>query len=279
MLRAFQAVRKKLRVESPVITAQRGAMRPAGVPSPLYFERAPRFAGARPVFIVVGGLAMLAAGAGPAAAQNKPDKPVETSVSFQVRQPSAAVAYVGDEACNSCHQEKSASYHRTAHALTSSLPSRDSIHGSFAADSNVLRTVNPDLYFKMEAGGNGFSQTAILRSSSTEAMTRTERFDIVVGSGRKGQTYLFWDGDELFQLPVSYWTEVGSWVNSPGYVDGTANFERPIAARCLECHASSFRSRAPPESRYDKGSLVLGISCEKCHSEDDSVWFATYTIR
>jgi hypothetical protein len=54
-------------------------------------------------------------------------------------------------------------------------------------------------------------------------------------------------------------------VNSPGYVDGRADFERPIPRRCLECHASSVDSRAPPENAYKVDSLRLGISCEKCH--------------
>jgi hypothetical protein len=27
---------------------------------------------------------------------------------------------------------------------------------------------------------------------------------------------LFWKNDQLFQLPVSYWNELG-WINSPGY--------------------------------------------------------------
>jgi len=49
------------------------------------------------------------------------------------------------------------------------------------------------------------------------------------------------DGDALFQLPISYCL---NWClgNSPGYTDGTANVERPIGGRCLECHASSFKS-------------------------------------
>jgi hypothetical protein len=55
------------------------------------------------------------------------------------------------------------------------------------------------------------------------------------------------------------------WVNSPGYIDGAADFERPIVPRCLECHSSSFANEPPPENRYDKQSLVLGVSCEKCH--------------
>jgi hypothetical protein len=174
-------------------------------------------------------------------------------------------APVGDAVCASCHQDKVASYHETAHARTSSWPTAGSIHGKFTAGANLLRTASPNLQFVMTANVGGFAQTARLRTAGGEILERTEPFGVVIGSGRKGQTYLFWDGDRLFQLPVSYWTALDEWVNSPGYVDGEANFERPIAPRCLECHATSFASREPPENRYLKASLVLGLACEKCH--------------
>jgi hypothetical protein len=173
--------------------------------------------------------------------------------------------FVGDQACASCHQEKNETYRLTNHARTSLPGSRDTIRGHFTAGSNVLRTANPRLFFQMEAREDGLFQTAVVPTSPTEGLTRSERFDIVVGSGRKGQTYLYWDADRLYQLPVSYWSQQDAWVNSPGYVDGTADFERPIAGRCLECHASSFESHGPGGNAYDRASLVLGISCEKCH--------------
>jgi len=176
-----------------------------------------------------------------------------------------AATLVGDEACASCHAEKAHSFHQTAHARTSSLPSSQSIHGRFSPGSNLLKTINANLVFVMEANERGYFQTAHMKTSATEELNRSERIDVVVGSGRKGQTYLFWDGDQLFQLPVSYWTSLDGWVDSPGYVDGTADFERPIVPRCLECHSSSFANRTPPENRFDKASLVLGVSCEKCH--------------
>jgi hypothetical protein len=95
----------------------------------------------------------------------------------------------------------------------------------------------------------------------------SERFDIVVGSNRKGQSYLYWRNDLLFQLPVSYWTELDAWVNSPGYQDGVVNFSRPATPRCLECHATWFGSR--PDSaavnRYDRNNFILAITCERCH--------------
>lgn len=163
--------------------------------------------------------------------------------------------YVGDNACQSCHAYQVDSFHKTAHYLTSSEPSRNSILGNFTPGENVLKTANPNLTFRMEAKDGAFFQIANARS---------ERFAFVIGSGDKGQTYLFWDGDQLFQLPVSYWSNLG-WVNSPGYRDGAADFERPIIPRCLECHATYFESLPPPSNRYSNAGYSLGIQCEKCH--------------
>jgi Cytochrome c554 and c-prime len=177
--------------------------------------------------------------------------------------PNPTESYVGDDACRSCHQNKVESFHRTAHYLTSRLPDKDSILGNFSPDANILKTSNPDLFFRMEAKDDGFSQTAV-QGIAPYTTSRTEPFGLVVGSGGKGQTFLFWKSDLLFQLPVSYWNEVG-WVNSPGYRDGVAYFDRPIIPRCLECHGTYFESLAPPPNRYSQIGFVVGITCEKCH--------------
>lgn len=171
--------------------------------------------------------------------------------------------YVGDVACGPCHREKVDAFHQTAHSLTSRLPDQNSILGKFAPDANTLTTSNPELMFRMDKEQDGFSQTAV-QGAPPYTTERTERFGFVIGSGGKGQTYLFWKGDRLFQLPVSYWTELG-WVNSPGYRDGVANFDRPIIPRCLECHGTYFESVPPPPNRYSKTGAVVGITCEKCH--------------
>jgi Cytochrome c554 and c-prime len=171
--------------------------------------------------------------------------------------------YVGDDACRSCHASQVDSFHQTAHYLTSSAPGEKSILGKFTPGANILKTVNPNLYFQMDAKQGGFFQTAVA-GTPPHTSSRTERFALVVGSGDKGQTYLFWDGDQLFQLPVSYWSELG-WVNSPGYRDGFADFERGIIPRCLECHATYFEALPPPSNRYRNADFSLGIQCEKCH--------------
>lgn len=152
----------------------------------------------------------------------------------------------------------------TAHHLTSRPATKDSIAGKFEEGKNILKTAEPELYYRMEAKKDGFFQTAMLGS----APTISRRFDLVIGSGRKGQTYLYWDkNDQLYQLPVSFWTELDTWVHSPGYDDRVVNFGRPVFPRCLECHASSFEALRDSGggNRYNPSNYVLGISCEKCH--------------
>jgi hypothetical protein len=175
---------------------------------------------------------------------------------------------VGDSTCLSCHGDKAA-FEGTAHHLTTRRPTRESIAGSFRSGANVLRTPNAGVHFRMDADSTGFHQTAIV-GTGPDTSSRTERIALVVGSGRKGQSYLYWVGDRLYQLPVSYWRSVGQWINSPGpaYVDGRPNFERAVAPRCLECHATWIES--VPDlgvvNRYHPEGAILGITCERCHA-------------
>jgi hypothetical protein len=181
--------------------------------------------------------------------------------------------YAGDEACVACHREQSLSYAHTAHRLTSQLPSKESVLGNFQPGTNVLtisdpatHPAEPALFFKMEVKDGGFYQTAVT-GWGDQLQTMSERIDLVTGSGARGQTYLYWLGDKLFELPVSYWSDGHQWINSPGYVDGTVDFSRQIHPGCLECHASYIRPLSPDPltNRYEKSTLVTGISCETCH--------------
>jgi hypothetical protein len=171
--------------------------------------------------------------------------------------------YTGDSVCASCHAEKVQTFDLTSHHLTSRLPDKDSILGSFAPAANTMKTSNPYLTFRMDQKGAEFFQTAI-EGEDPLITTRSEQIDFVIGSGGKGQTYLFWKGNNLFELPISFWRELG-WVNSPGYRDGVANFGRPVIPRCLECHATYFEALPPPANHFSKTGFVVGITCEKCH--------------
>jgi Cytochrome c554 and c-prime len=197
----------------------------------------------------------------------------QSDVSEKNRGETRSKEYIGDTGCASCHQDKGATYMHTAHHLTSQLPSEGSILGSFSEGSNGLKIADPapaigdpGLYYTMETKDSGFYQTATTGFPG-QMHTQSERIDIVVGSGVRGQSYLYWRGDELFELPVSYWSDGRQWINSPGFRNGPPNFDRVVTPRCLECHVTYIESRSDESmlNRYDKTSLVTGISCEICH--------------
>jgi hypothetical protein len=81
------------------------------------------------------------------------------------------------------------SYHQTAHYRTSMPPGHDSILGSFTSGDNILKTANPNLFFRMEeqrVGGKSddFFQTAVA-GTPPHTNARSERVAVVVGSGEK----------------------------------------------------------------------------------------------
>jgi hypothetical protein len=201
----------------------------------------------------------------PPIAPQEPAAPAAQPSTATAKTPLPASAYAGDAVCATCHDERAKTFFATPHYLDSSLASKKTILGNFTPGKNVLRTPNPDLIFAMIAADDGFFESAVNIRDPQNLTGRAEKFDVVVGSGRHGQTYLYWKGDELFELPVSYWTWTQAWINSPGYPDGGVRFNRPIEPRCLECHISWFKSLAPPDNRYDRDSMVLPIGCERCH--------------
>ena len=156
----------------------------------------------------------------------------------------------GVQACLPCHQSIVETYLQTTHAITSRPANAKSIKGSFTPGQNVLRTTSENTWFEMEERDGRLYQTAVSPDSR-----RSERFDLVIGSGRRGQTYLYWRDGLLYQLPVSWLAQAGSWIGSPGYEQGKLHFDRAVPERCLGCHVTYLS----PTRR------VLGISCEKCH--------------
>jgi hypothetical protein len=203
----------------------------------------------------------------------------EPTIAAKGSDPGKTARYAGDAACTRCHAAQGRFYENTPHRLTLQLASNKSILGSFARGSNTLETLDPKssllgdgLIFEMQRTGNHSYQIAkrseIHDLDNTTVVTeRKERIDLVTGSGVRGQSYLYWKDDELYELPISYWSKSHEWINSPGYPQGSAIFDRPVYPRCLECH-TTFVQAIPGEgheNRYVASTLIPGITCERCH--------------
>ena len=175
-------------------------------------------------------------------------------------------AFAGSSKCNSCHQDIHASYATAAHRNTSSAASDKTVKGSFEKEKNSY-FYRPDVKVVMEQRDSNFYQVAYMN----EIEKQSAKFDIVMGSGRKAQTYLYWYGEKVFQLPVSYSVVANSWVNSPLYPAHQVRFDRNIPVGCFECHSSSIKVTSVETDgknladNFDKSRIIYGIDCERCH--------------
>ena len=175
-----------------------------------------------------------------------------------------APKFAGSAVCAGCHKSIYESHIKTAHYLDSRPASKDFIKGSFKDGHNNF-VYNKWMNVLLEQKEDRYFQTGYVNGVPYQS----EPFDIVIGSGRKGQTYLYWDGNKLFQLPVSYYTPLNSWCNSPGYPTSYIKFNRIIPPQCLECHATYAGSQQDENNQpvYAKSEIVYGIDCERCHGE------------
>ncbi|MEP7108043.1 MAG: multiheme c-type cytochrome [Ferruginibacter sp.] len=170
--------------------------------------------------------------------------------------------FAGSAECAGCHKSIYENHVKTAHFHTSEIVSEKNILGSFDSGKNTFIYSTGGMV-KMEKRAGHFYQVAYTRG--VERIS--QRFDIITGSGTKGQSYLTWSGTNLFQLPVTYLTSVNQWCNSPGNPNKIA-LNRVITSRCLECHTTfvetiSAQYKEPED--FDRSHMILGVDCEKCH--------------
>lgn len=215
-----------------------------------------------PVLVVVA--ATIGAGAGLWRWRRAAPAPEVRTAATPVRAADHGVEFLGVQACRECHGQRVEEYCQTSHFSAMRAPTADSILGSFAPGQNRVATRERTLHYELTAEEDGFYQAAVRTTPAGDERVR-ERIDLVMGSGKIAQSFFYWRGDQLFQLPIGYNTPFRGWANNPGFPDGRPRFDRAIDPRCLECHATYFQHVWGTDNRYVKDRMLLEISCERCH--------------
>jgi hypothetical protein len=170
--------------------------------------------------------------------------------------------FAGSATCMTCHKDIYEKHLKTAHFLTSTPAFEKYIKGSFEPGKNTF-AFNEFVKVVMEKRDSGLFQVEYVRGVEK----RAKRFDMSIGSGTMGQSFLYWMHDQLFQMPITYFTAANTWSNSPGFPNNVY-FNRPITSRCLECHSTYAKTISlggeEPE-KFDRQQMILGVDCEKCH--------------
>jgi hypothetical protein len=175
-------------------------------------------------------------------------------------------AYADPSTCIKCHKEVYTNYNQTGHYHASQPVAANHLQAGIAATDNQF-VFNDSVKIKVEKRKGGLYQVAYFKGNKV----RDERFDIAFGSGEKAQTYAYWRGNKIYQLPLTYSTAAHNWVNSPGYPANLVYYNRLVVGRCFECHAS-FADRKfvatgglTVDQEFDKNAMVYGIDCQRCH--------------
>lgn len=173
--------------------------------------------------------------------------------------------FAGTGACLSCHQNTAASYMHARHYKTSSAAGSEALGKIIAARGKFYFGDSSYITLEKEKGG------VVQQFHGKGKDPMSYQFDIAFGSGEKAQTFASWQGDKLLQLPLSYFSTVRAWVNSPGFPVSHARFNRVIQSRCFECHASYMAKEfvqsgaLAVREKLKANTVVYGIDCERCH--------------
>ncbi|MDB5222192.1 MAG: hypothetical protein JWN83_859 [Chitinophagaceae bacterium] len=171
--------------------------------------------------------------------------------------------FIGSASCRQCHKSIYDSYVATSHFNSTKTASDKNILGSFTHGQNTF-VVNSATQIVMEHRDSGLFQVLYVNGKEAEI----HRMDITFGI-KHAQTFLYWQGNKTFELPISYYTTVHTWASSPAY-PSVVNFTRSIGIGCFECHSSYIEGKLNASNKVieevlDKNSLINGIDCERCH--------------
>jgi hypothetical protein len=161
--------------------------------------------------------------------------------------------------CAKCHPKEVEGYERSGMSRSIGRPVRQA-GGLVTHEASGAR-------FAIESGDN-----RMRHRMSRNGRTEEHAVSYFVGSGHTGRSYLVSRQDYLFQSPVSHYTKRDAWDMSPGYAeDRNADFSRPVAAECLQCHAGRALPVEGTLNRYQEPPFAEeAISCDRCHGPSEA---------
>src|SRR5262245_51590316 len=176
------------------------------------------------------------------------------------------VRYVGDAACAPCHQRIAEAYRR--HPMGQSLFPVDEAptierfdaagHNPFDAGGFHFAIERQERQIRHTASRTGAGGTVLAQLSAP--------IKYVLGSGKRGRSYLVETDGFLNQSPVSWYAQAERWDLAPGYANDKPHTDRQITAECLFCHSNEVARVTNSVNLYHK-PIFRGhaIGCERCH--------------
>lgn len=177
--------------------------------------------------------------------------------------------FVDESSCAKCHADIQSDYEQVGMFNSFYRPgSRPSIEDF----SKTFHHESSDRYYQFLKKGDDLVFRRFQRDSEGERINELDMVvDWIMGSGNHVRTYLFQTpSSEIFEFPVSWYTQSQQWQMSPGYdLQDHDGVGRRVRYECMNCHNSNENSIVvhgpPPAVHSYSDSLPEGIGCQRCH--------------
>ncbi len=174
------------------------------------------------------------------------------------------VKYVGMDNCKTCHFEEWKSYIRTGMGKSFNHATKQFSATVIGPDS-IIYDPYKNLYYHPYWKND---TTLMLHEYRVEGkdtvFSRREVVDYEVGSGEHTNSHIFVRNGYAFQIPFTYYTQLGMFDFPPGFEGGhNTRYGRKIGLECMSCHNGFPDFVLGSENKYRE--IKTGIDCERCH--------------
>lgn len=181
-----------------------------------------------------------------------------------------AGGFVGSQTCALCHASIYKSYSQTDMGRSMS-----EVNGALLARTPTSASVfSQSLGRHLEIhkrNGHLFQSEFELSADGKEVFRDTHRVEWIIGAGANGFGAIVRRGNYLFEAPLSFYSNVGTWALSPGYEFADYGFSRPILPGCIACHSGRPQAVLDGMGRFEEPPFQeLAIGCENCHGSGRS---------
>jgi hypothetical protein len=172
------------------------------------------------------------------------------------------VSYVGSESCRPCHIDKFDGFKQTGMGKSFAVAHPD-FSSSFAHGPGYVYDTISDLHYRAYWEDSLLKVTEFRLFKGDTIHQRTEVISYIIGSGHHTNSHIIQRKGQLFQAPVTFYTQSGWWDLAPGFEAFNSRFTRRLEAECITCHNAYPRQKEQSFNAYD--DIPHGISCERCH--------------
>ncbi len=184
--------------------------------------------------------------------------------------PRVSLAYVGSDACASCHQDAFEAWQGSHHQLALLAPDAEQTVGEFQGETlaaahdavSFLRDSDAPAIEAADASG----QVATFPVSYAIGVEPLQQYVVVYGDGLQQIPPVAWDMRESTPAQARWFHLYAEDPPAPGsalhWTGDLFNFE----SQCAECHVTGFEKRFDSTTgSYDARWEELGVGCEACH--------------